>query len=968
MLPTRELVAQIQQVVASGGAVERERLIQLATSFVMACRRVNERAEQCRGLLEKSRRREAVRTAREEPALQAEAQLLEFPERRSWVDFCERVGVELRPFDVQTDLVARVLDQLHTDTETLDGLLRVHRRLALGKAPLAMRLTILWKLYQADPDGEAWRDDVEAFEAARLDELERLARSADARDDADALEGLLGEVRAGEWLGGPPKALIHSIEERLLPYRRRGAAARRRDLAEQLRGAHSALDDARARTLLDQWRQVGETTGIVPEPALAEAVEPVATWLAELQAERGQDAAFDRACTTLHVTLDADDDAVAVEAAQAAVLRFGRGMPPHLTERLRARVERLRVAGRRRLIALWGGIAAALILAAAGAAGIIVWQAQRGERARWQTQISGALDRGDLTGAGQLMALLEQQRADLLGRPEFQRLKGQVDQRVAAERQRGERVAAALASVQSELDAFRASDTVESSHLMALLDGAAEDVATDDERRRLQALQQAYAAGKDEKLRVLQDAFRRKLQDLGRLHAELNAAQREGRTGQPTLASRCVALATELANLPGATAESRTRVEQIAGDARKSLAALREQADAERAVEQTLERLPTLFRRPDELAAALRAFHGRFPTHALAADFDRAAASAIHWQAVEAWRALRLQWGNRLRLHDPTAVEARLGELDAHLKAYPRTPYRDAAIAYRGYLRVAKAAMQGGSLLKLDEIRQMFANPLIADVLVLRAKDGRAYYTLAKKAREHRYGGRAFVSIDHIVDGALALGKITLDAAKVDTALEPAPQTHAAKAAADRIRDFRGPGWETFCLGLAELVRAQEGIDPVLRASILVRLLQLGARCAPFRGSQIDAALQPLSDVDLDVAWMNPDDRDANRIRPRVAKILARVGALDKLAAAIESDANAMARTLAAHRPVGIVLGTPPGVDLGERVGSAPLFVLQPSPGVPTFRRIGAVEDGLPVVDRKALDAPRGTLVFAPVN
>jgi len=974
MESTRELVIQIHQVAASGGQIDRESLLRLATAFVMACRRTNEKAKRCRDLLLKGMRREATQLAHEPPDLLQEANLLNFPGRASWIDICEQAGLELRQFDLNTEMIARVADELNTDTGTLDGLLKVHRRLALGKAPLASRLQILREIYRAASDRDFWRDDLEAFEAARIEELQQLVKQADKNGDLETLENILGEAQSDMWVTRRARTLAHAVEEKILPYRERLARERFAELSEEIRQAHSAMDEAECRGLLEQWRLVAEQSGAEPEPALAAQIAPVVAWLDELRAAKEEEAAFEEACQALETAIDAHQDQHALEMCEAAVLRFGRGMPERLAPRLNARLEQLQRAGRRKFALTLTAVIGALLLAGAGATALVLSQARRAERRRWQRQLGAALKDGELEVAGKILADLARRHPDLFATPEIQRQKAQHEQLVEAEEQRKKQFDTLIASIDQELDRLTSSDEIESPHLELLLKSAAETAETVEEEAQVDGPRQQYETRRAQKEKERSEAFDNKLRQLERLYAELLDADHTGQSNLARLAQQCVALADEIAATAGVPQAGRTRASQVRAAARQISSKVRQQEEKRKRRESALRRLATLYSRPVELADGLQSFGRDYPNDPLAKEFDQAAGAVAHWQAAEAWLKLTKQWGPGCRVRDAVTIGARLKQANNYLQTYTGSPHNDAALRYREYLRAAQNALRGGSLRGLPAVKDMFSNPLVADALVIRTKDGRAFYTLTKKVVEHQFDGKAIYGFEYIADGALTRKKALLKAAEFKAPPEPvdAPQKSLAKLALQRIQQFRGHGWETFYLRLAELVRSHRTVDPILRATILSRVLQQAARCAPFkaRAKEIDGLLKPLSAIDMDVAWMDPDDKDAPRTRPKLARVLGSIKSLDGLTQSMDREIEAMAKSFAPYRPVGILMARPGEVRLGETVEKGALYVLEAGGDrTPAFHQIGAVLNRKAIINRDAAPKfPRGTPVFTPAK
>jgi hypothetical protein len=101
-----------------------------------------------------------------------------------------------------------------------------------------------------------------------------------------------------------------------------------------------------------------------------------------------------------------------------------------------------------------------------------------------------------------------------------------------------------------------------------------------------------------------------------------------------------------------------------------------------------------------------------------------------------------------------------------------------------------------------------------------------------------------------------------------------APQTKIATRFKPML--FQEPGridWETVMVDLIEAIRTQPEMDPVLQVALLRKVLESAIEGSePLREalggfkSRIDQA-----DVDVNVPWMDPENREADRLRPKAA-------------------------------------------------------------------------------------------------
>lgn len=121
----------------------------LAREYGEACRELNERLRRCSEYLRLGLRAEAIQAAETEPRLLDAVGVLDGlseTERQSWTDICEFLEIHA-PEPLLFDAAVLVNDA-YDDHDRLGDLLKEHRRLALQRAPLAMRLKVLREIAQ----------------------------------------------------------------------------------------------------------------------------------------------------------------------------------------------------------------------------------------------------------------------------------------------------------------------------------------------------------------------------------------------------------------------------------------------------------------------------------------------------------------------------------------------------------------------------------------------------------------------------------------------------------------------------------------------------------------------------------------------------------------------------------------------------------------------------------------------------
>src|SRR5947209_914413 len=133
-----QIVDQIRGFVQSSDQTRNERLEGLASGYAEACIEVNQRLGRCQWLLQQGLRSEAIQLAESEPKLLGAIATLDFPERADWDELVGIYGLAAAP-KLMVE-AASFLNEAYAQEEPLQDLLRTHRRLAMQRAPLRLRI------------------------------------------------------------------------------------------------------------------------------------------------------------------------------------------------------------------------------------------------------------------------------------------------------------------------------------------------------------------------------------------------------------------------------------------------------------------------------------------------------------------------------------------------------------------------------------------------------------------------------------------------------------------------------------------------------------------------------------------------------------------------------------------------------------------------------------------------------------
>lgn len=925
-------------------SLDHEQLAQLAAQCAQAGFALHQKATRCRQLVASGQRRQADDLARQDGDLREDFHQLDFAEAAVWSDVCEQLDIELPPI-LDKDLITAAIQELYHQSDLLESLLQSYRRMNASGAPVAQRLAKLRQIAREDPLESSWSQDIRRLEQARLEEMTSLAAQADAKADTKALDALLQEARSGQWQSPVAGKLASSLQTLVQNHRRQQSRRRYEMLAGRLGPAYAAADERTCQELFDQWQAAGHDD-YPPDESLLAQVQPAFDWLEGRRASRARDAAFERACQELERAVNTHQSAADIERLAAAARQFDRALPQALEASLSTRIADLARSRRRRLALKACAVTAALLLIGTAVALGVLRQGKQDRIAQWRQEIVVALDNKDLPAAAELLSRVQQQDGEAYASAEIQGCLAQYHQQAQQEQERQARFAQVLAQLAAaDMGDAAADDLIKTARGIAL---------TQDEKSQVDAWQarraEAQASSRQQHLRQLAQALEELESEAGKMPGLYQSHSPEFRNHAQKLVSRADALL-----LTGWAEEAdKARITAVRNSAQELLAAWRQQLTHDEAMREDLGRLGSLGARPADLAEALDRFVLAYPQHALSGDFAKALKMRQHWLAIEAWRQAVSDWAGRTMIADQAALEQRLAKVDAYLGKHPSGPDKAHVLLVKDYLTGARAAWSGKSLRFLSQTRVYLGTPLMTDMQVFRPADGKSYYfpegtrfeaseRLDKIDNEYRkvVTGYRFA---YIVDAACKLsprqGSITADEKAKP---QPAPQAAFAKAALklcdERLDDGR---WETLYLRLAKMTAGNADMDAVLKAALLKMFLEYAADCTPFEAARIRAVHKKLDGLELDVAWMNPQDDKASKSRAEAVRTLGQIGSIQEIIAGVERSAGG-ARLVRTYEPVGVLVGDAGQIKISQLADSDLFCLEQTAQGTLQFSKVGMV-------------------------
>jgi hypothetical protein len=975
MTPTiREVVNRIRSLLQSTDQTNSAEYAGWAASYADACQETNSRLGRCGEMLARGLRSEAVALAEAEPKLLEMVVVLDFPERGEWDQLALAYGLTGAQ-SLRIDLAEAVQDA-YTEEESLDDLLRRHRLLAWGRAPLGERVEALRAIAQKDSTNPIWSDDLRAF---KLELLKDFRREFDRLVAAKDLPGMLAaerRVEAEGWVAPPSPELVQHV-------RVSTARGRLESLSRQLARAFEAGDIANARTCRARWAEALPFSELRPPSPILDRAAPVLRWVEATDQREAKDRAYAEALAELEHAIEDGAGAAEFAECEAVALGFGRGLPPELHGRWEDYRGRLQ-GGRRRKRLIGAGLGAAALATIGGIALLFVVESRRMARVRDLAAVVEPLIQSDQLV--QARALLDAYDAENPG--------------AGSERD--------LASVRASLKSKEGKDQLRQAQLDSTLKRLEEAAGDPSKSSELLAASRKLARSPEEISRIdgAVDAIRKASEgrraDLeGRIGAALDGGIEPRLADLERIASRSLldpAVEATLKELddarPEGFAEAARWDSPLGERARDAISRLdslrakrRARLDRERlrgAVTEAVSGCNTpegIGRYGDALAALLASLD---PVSAQVRDLKLSLEKRLSaWESVAAWSETGRSWNLPATNPLPEEVPSRIQAAEAILKAFPEW---QGAGAVRDYIALL-LVMQVRESEARPRLDRLFRDKLVADVWWVKVEDKNKklcnYYLPAPPPGAVSEPLAQF-TIKYLIDFEGTRSRIPAMISSHNVQLHGrAPQVVMAERSQrilDETSGEKGPGpeaWERMIVGILRELRDPKHpeIDPILRWALISATVSRG-----IEGSDLlarSAAMAKLKKaieqhrIDTGVRWMDPEEARAAPIRLRAADALPLLPGLDDILSEASSRCQVIEKGLADQwlEPVGWLTREEDGAKAWRCQAPRPipegsgLFVLSPTGLTIRVGDQGAAADR-PAIKPDASGLEEGALVY----
>lgn len=877
----QQVVDELRFLVQRDVVENSDELKELLAGYSAACVEVNERLRKCDSLLKRGLRSEALQLADAKPSLLDQVAVLDFPERKEFIDI---VGLYfLTPPQPLLFDVAAAINAAYAEHEPIKRLLDQHRIMALARAPLNERLSVLRSIAEIDATTEHWENDVREMERARFHQIDSESLAAFKAGNSTVLKSLMAEVQATSWLESVPAALNRDLKVRSGQAVRGNAKQRLTELSEQLHTAFSALDAQAARPLRDEWNQNQKLASLSDTDPLAEGVAPILDWLDDEDRKDADARAFTRLTAEIEQALhDEEYSLEELNKLHFSIERLGKSLPPLLESRLRNRLGTLDLQERRKSMmkfGIWGGSAAIV----ASILGFVAYMSVSHEQTRRLAEAaSNLIEDGNLDEARKLI----EKDGNKSTAESWLAVKKKFSEAEQAERDRVTNWKAQVATARESTDTATigesikqarelsktAEEKIEVGHLQAGWQKRVNEIATERDRVFREAAASATAALKSLEAE-LDPAKRADVETLRPLVEKLDAQMAKFMPLQSTVGKD---LSTQ-----GTLLESRWKAARQAID---DLGTKRILFD--RLVEAAL-LLPgntDFASKSGRYGEILQEFLTAFPNDARSPSVK--AALATNPLPLVAARAKMLDRWKQRKPKEKTELDSRLKELRDFLSENVASPDHPLMTEYEEYLASTKRRYEDDGDPDEGVIRRMSAlynSKFIKEAFTLRTDEDKTYY-LPQAKKEKELTGE--FGVDYLIgfNGETKRRKFSVNQILSKSTESPAQVAIATKVRS-RITNLGLDEWHEFFQELTSNLINADKVDPFLRYLLILKTVEYAGR----GDSVLEAELAPIRErlsnaqVDQSVAWMDPHSPQAESARQTAKEVLGQLPAIEAL-------------------------------------------------------------------------------------
>jgi hypothetical protein len=831
--------------------------------YAAACDAANERLRRTADLLNRGLRGEAIQQADISPRLLDIVAALDFPEREQVYAFLQQCEIAPPPrlmMDVAADL-----NEAYATEEPLKALVTKHRLLALARAPLHDRIQTLRTISENDPNNLVWREDLHAYEAARLKEIQFVEAEASRQDDLTTLAELEQELHRERWSQEVPTALLNRTRDSKAKLVRKTATQRLEKLEPALNSAFSAFDLDKARRLRDQWQEALKEANLSADAPLARRAFPALQWISDEDAREQRAASLREAIAKLEHALDAEAPPSDLERLHHAVVQFEESVPETIEHRYRSQMAAAELTASRKHKQRLFAVVAAALLVAAGVGWVMFDQVQRRETRQVVEQFETLISNKEFGPADEYYQQMSKEHQN---DPEIKALRVQLEKELSESERRKQDFAEILQKLKNG-DPLRVS--------RSLIDEAQAMVKRDPslDSRSLKILLADIKKAEDSRIIQLQEEFRLAVE---RLAKNVKAAE-ASYPSSPRAVEIIAALTNEAAVLKGKASQGSESAVQLLKTLQNRIDGFKDELENQSVEQQLVKALTHQVGNHDEYAKRLREYIDRFPAAARSTDFRSTVDELDLWKGVANWNDfVRLYGVHKIIGMTPQQAKQNLDKLETLAKSHGKYPQASVFQRHRNYIKAVTRRIDDEGRPISANLEESLQKWWIKNLWIIELGPDFRYYTDGKPPLNSTDSRPSFTYISGFNGDDKVTRRASITTEQLRAAIvKESPQVSLAKsleAQLAMLKDNRN--WESSFRQMLISILNDKETDAILRFSLLDGVLRTGSEGSELLNELFSpyTAILKQQQFNPNVHWLNPEDAQAIDVRRKARNAL----------------------------------------------------------------------------------------------
>lgn len=505
--------------------VKTDRMIQLAESYDHEVQALNTRLIECVSLLRKGLRSEAIQLATTAPDALDLAAELEFPEIVEWIDVLKNLSIR-PPSRVNRNAVLQINEAI-LESQPIENLLKTHRRLAIARAPLALRLKTLRRISKLDTANPVWQDDIQKWEVERAKEIPAEFSEALESEDWFKIERLHNELFKEKWIHKVSSRVASDIQTTYKNHSNAEFFSKLEELADELNNAKEANDRESLIRLKSSWlRKTRSLSQPLPNKTNSKATNAIA-WLDKIEEEINDETEFRAALQKLETLIDSSPSIYAIQRAYENARHFNFPIPHEIQANYEKKIYRLQTKSRRKKIFFTSAVSIALF-----AIGYLSIQEIKNKNAKKQlqasvTQLTQLIDQDNLEEAQIALKSIERDSPAIFTTPQVRDISNQITTRLRKVADDRQRLRELISRADNEAPALIRMELLDEAEALASLDSDLNAISLIRDRRR--AWEREQSVEQTDAVISLTESIRNQVsKSLGNLTIEQREARIDG--------------------------------------------------------------------------------------------------------------------------------------------------------------------------------------------------------------------------------------------------------------------------------------------------------------------------------------------------------------------------------------------------------------------------------------------------------